>query len=210
MQDPAKLVYYVRLGGVYMLRNLYGRALEVFKTAAERFPDVAEAHYFVAIAARGLAAYDVSEAALRRSLALRPDNADALAQLGFILTEVGRYKEAEETLRRAVSLSGKHFYAHYDLGRLLVKTRRYQEAIPVLERGAEIKAGNPGVHYQLFMAFSRLKLKEESDRELALFKKLEEESKKRRRDEDEIQNVEADVANPAEPPARENPQPKIP
>jgi hypothetical protein len=91
-----------------------------------------------------------------------------------------------------------------------VKTRRYQEAIPVLERGAEIKAGNPGVHYQLFMAFSRLKLKEESDRELALFKKLEEESKKRRRDEDEIQNVEADVANPAEPPARENPQPKIP
>jgi Flp pilus assembly protein TadD len=152
---------------------------------------VAEAHYFVGIAARGSADFAASEAALRKSLALRPDNPDALAQLGFIVGELGRFEEAEKLLRRAAALADKHFYAHYDLGRLLVKTRRYEEAIPVLERGAALKPSNPGVHYQLFMAFSRLKRKEDADRELALFKRLEEERKKRPRDEDDVQNVEA-------------------
>ncbi|HKQ53343.1 MAG TPA: hypothetical protein VJT74_13295, partial [Pyrinomonadaceae bacterium] len=81
--------------------------------------------------------------------------------------------------------------------RMLVKTRRYEEAIPVLKRGAMLKPANPGVHYQLFMAFSRLKRKEDADSELALFKRLEEERKKRPLDDDEAQNVEAGNA-PAE------------
>jgi predicted Zn-dependent protease len=110
-------------------------------------------------------------------------------------------------LRRAVMLSNKHFYANYDLGRLLVKTRRYEEAIPILERGVAIKASNPAVHYQLFMAFSRLKRKAEADRELALFKQLGEEQKHRRRDEDEIQNVEAN-SSPSTP--AQNSSPEIP
>jgi tetratricopeptide (TPR) repeat protein len=71
--------------------------------------------------------------------------------------------------------------AHYDLGRLLIKQRRYDEAIPILERGAMLNARYPGIHYQLFLAFSRLKRKEEAERELVLFKQLEEASKNRRR-----------------------------
>jgi tetratricopeptide (TPR) repeat protein len=181
-QDQEKLVHYVRLGGVLLLLGQNEKALEIFRRGAERFPATAEAHYFVAIAARGRGDYEMAETSLRKSLALQPDNPDALAQLGFVLGERARFAEAEQLLRRALRLSqDKHFMAHYDLGRLLVKQQRYDEAIPILERGATLNARYPGIHYQLFLAFSRLKRKAEADRELVLFKQLEAESKSRRR-----------------------------
>jgi Flp pilus assembly protein TadD len=110
---------------------------------------------------------------------LQPNNVDALAQLGFIVGERARYEEAELLLRRAIKLGDKHFYAHYDLGRLLVKTGRYAEATPLLERAGLLKPNNPDVHYQLFLALVRLKRKDDADREMALFKKLDEQRKLR-------------------------------
>jgi Flp pilus assembly protein TadD len=62
----------------------------------------------------------------------------------------------------------------YDLGRLLVRARRYDEALTFLKRGAELSPDDPGVHYQLFLVYSRVKEKPDADRELALFKRLEE------------------------------------
>ncbi len=55
-----------------------------------------------------------------------------------------------------------------------MKLRRYEEAVPLLTRGVEFNAKDPGVHYQLFLAYSRLKKKDEADRELAEFKRLDE------------------------------------
>jgi tetratricopeptide (TPR) repeat protein len=184
-QDAAQLVYYVRLGGTYMLLVRYDRALDLFQRAAQRFPASAEAEYFVGIAARGFGALEVAETALRKSLALRDGNVDALAQLGFVMGDRGRDAEAEKLLRRAVSLDPRHFYANYELGRLLVRTKRYDDAIAVLAGAAQIRERDPGVHYQLFMAYTRLKRKADADRELAVFKQYDAESKARRGQEDE-------------------------
>ena len=65
-------------------------------------------------------------------------------------------------------------FRSYDLGRLLVRLKRYEEALPILERGATLSGDDPGVHYQLFITYSRLRRKEDADRELATFKRLEE------------------------------------
>jgi Flp pilus assembly protein TadD len=144
--------------------------------------------------------YDVAEASFRRALALEPANSDALAQLGFILGERGQLAEAEQLLRRARALQPGHFYANYDLGRLLVKAGRYDEAIPVLQHAAELRPNNASVHYQLFLAFSRLKRKDEAERELALFRRLDEERKARERSgqatEDEIEDGARDAQSP--------------
>jgi tetratricopeptide (TPR) repeat protein len=179
-QDAAQMVYYVRLGGTYMLLVRYDRALELFQRAAQQFPAAAEAQYFVGIAARGYGTLEVAEAALRKSLALRDGNVDALAQLGFVVGDRGRDAEAEKLLRRAVALEPRHFYASYELGRLLVRTKRYDEAIGVLEGAAKIRARDPGVHYQLFLAYSRLKRNDDAERELIVFKQCDAESKARR------------------------------
>ena len=132
-QDASQLVYYVRLGGTYMLLVRYDRALDLFQRATKQFPASAEAQYFVGIAARGYGALEVAEAALRDG------NVDALAQLGFVVGDRGRDAEAEKLLRRAVSLDPRHFYANYELGRLLVRTKRYEEAIGVLTGAARLR-----------------------------------------------------------------------
>jgi tetratricopeptide (TPR) repeat protein len=100
-----------------------------------------------------------------------------LSNLGYIASQRGENVEAERLLRRAIQLDPKSFPSYHDLGRLLVKLRRYEEALPLLTRGAELNAKDPGVHYQLFLAYSRLKKKEEADRELAEFKRLDEVNK---------------------------------
>jgi tetratricopeptide (TPR) repeat protein len=107
-------------------------------------------------------------------LKLQPDNADAIANLGYIASQRGENVEAERLLRRAIELDPKGFPSYHDLGRLLVKLRRYDEAVPLLLRGIELNAKDPGIHYQLFLAYSRLKKKDEADKELAEFKRLDE------------------------------------
>ena len=82
--------------------------------------------------------------------------------------------EAERLLRRAIQLDPKGYPSYHDLGRLLVKLRRYDEALPLLKRGAELNDKDPGIRYQLFLAYSRLKRKDEADKELAEFKRLDE------------------------------------
>ena len=163
-----------------MLLSAYDRALEVFRGAAERFPESSEVQYFVGIAARGRGDYEAAEGALRKSLSLKADDIDALAQLGFVVGERGRDAEAEGLLRRAVALDARHFYAAYDLGRLLVRLKRYDEALGVLQGVARIRGRDPSVHYQLFIAYSRLKKTADAERELALFKRYDEERKARR------------------------------
>ena len=192
-QDPTQFVYYARLGGVYIALRESDRAFKIFSQGLERFAKLPEAHYFVAISARARGDYDLAESELRKSLALAPANVNALAQLGFILLERDRLTEAEAILRQAIAINDKHFYANYDLGRLLVKSHRYESALPVLQHAATLKPNNSSVHYQLFMALSRLKRKDEADRELATFKQLDE-ARKARPLEGELDD--AEVENP--------------
>ncbi|MFN2406494.1 MAG: tetratricopeptide repeat protein, partial [Pyrinomonadaceae bacterium] len=63
---------------------------------------------------------------------------------------------------------------YHDLGRLLVKLKRYEEAVPLLKRGIELNDKDPGIRYQLFLAYSRLRRKDEAEKELAEFKRLDE------------------------------------
>jgi hypothetical protein len=46
--------------------------------------------------------------------------------------------------------------------------------LPLLKRGVELNDRDPGIRYQLFLAYSRLKQKDEADKELAEFKRLDE------------------------------------
>jgi Flp pilus assembly protein TadD len=62
----------------------------------------------------------------------------------------------------------------------LVRARRYSDALPPLERAAALRREDPGVRYQLFTAYARLGRKDDAERELSLFKRLDEERKRRR------------------------------
>ena len=176
-QDSSKLIYYVRLGGVYLVLDERDKAFDTFQRAVQIFPNEAELQYFVGVAARAQGSFDMAEAAFRKALASEPNNADTLAQLGFLTGERAEFAEAEKLFRRAIVLEPRHFYANYNLGRILVKNRRYAEAVPVLENAISVDANMPEAHYQLFLAYGRLGKKAEADEQLAAFKHLDEEIK---------------------------------
>lgn len=181
-QDPTKPVHHIRFGGVFLLLGNFNQGLNIFQRAAERFPGIAEIHYFTAIAARGTGNYDLVLAELQKALALQPNSADVLALSGAISLDRGNIAEAEKLLRRALAVNQRHFNANHDLGRLLVKTKRYVESLPFLQRAAELKSDNPDVHYQIFLALSRLKRKTDADRELGIYKELREREKMQKPD----------------------------
>jgi hypothetical protein len=47
----------------------------------------------------------------------------------------------------------------------------------VLQRGVILNDKDPGIRYQLFLAYSRLKRKDEGEHELAVFRQLDEATK---------------------------------
>jgi tetratricopeptide (TPR) repeat protein len=158
-------------------RVVINRRAKPFERALARFPENGLLYYFVGYAQRAEGQFDAALKSFQRSIELQPDNAAAYANLGFLNAERGQHAEAERQLRRALALDPENYPATYDLGRLLVRLARYDEALPLLERGAKLSQKDPGTHYQLFLAYSRLKRKADADRELVIFKRLEEERK---------------------------------
>ena len=171
IQDKSKDVYFVRLGGTYLLQSQFNQALTYFQQAAELFPKTAEIRYFLSITLRGLGNYDSAISEVRKSLALK-ETADSNALLGAILFDRNEFAAAEKYLRKAALLNPNHFNSHYDLGRLMVKQQKHAEALLILQKASVLMPNNADVHYQLFLTYSRLKQKANADKELALFKQL--------------------------------------
>jgi tetratricopeptide (TPR) repeat protein len=172
--QDSKLLYYIRLGVANFRAQHYAKARETFNAGLVRFPDNANLYFLLGYVARAEGQYDDAVTAFKRALQMQPDNPDLLGNLGYIASQRGENVEAERLLRRAIALDPNAFPPHHDLGRLLVKLKKYDEALPVLQRGAGLNKQDPGVHYQLFLAYSRLRRTADADKELALFKELDE------------------------------------
>jgi len=172
-QNKTRDVYFIRLGGTYLILKEVEKAFQIFKEAAEYFPRTPEIKYFWAVTARGLGNYDLAISEVRKALILR-ETADSNALLGAILADRDQAAEAQKYLRKAISLNQSHFNSNYDLGRLLVKEKKFAEALPFLQKAATLSPQTPDVHYQLFLIYSRLKRKAEADQEFKLFRQFSE------------------------------------
>ena len=105
---------------------------------------------------------------------------DELYNRALAFSALALHAETVEDLHKFLSLAPQHAKrdeAKFKLGTALVRLKRYDEALTLLKRGAEMSKEDPGVQYQLFLVYSRLKLKPEADAALVQFKKLEAERK---------------------------------
>ncbi|PWC43139.1 tetratricopeptide repeat protein [Azospirillum sp. TSO22-1] len=79
--------------------------------------------------------------AWRAVLALRPDDAEALRQVGMTAYGEARFADAERTLGRLLARSEGDYEANYFLGEALVAQKRPKEAEPFLRRAlAQVQA----------------------------------------------------------------------
>lgn len=68
----------------------------------------------------------------------RPDNVDALAELGNVLTRLGRLEEGLDVDQRLARLAPDNPTVHYNLGCSLALLARNDEALGALEHAVEL------------------------------------------------------------------------
>jgi predicted Zn-dependent protease len=81
---------------------------------------------------------DRAEEAYRKALALQPDFARALNNLGAVHLRGGDREEAEDCFRRAVKASPDYALAHLNLGRVLARSGNAEEALSHLEESLRL------------------------------------------------------------------------
>lgn len=130
-------------GAARHLQELYAY-LASYRARLQRDPRDAEAAYGVATAYLNLYVQhgdvrlrDQAEQALQHVLSIRPADARALYNLGFVRARQGRYPEALELSRRAVQADPQLVLARVNLALLLVRAGQRDEAVAELSVVAE-------------------------------------------------------------------------
>jgi len=123
--------------------------------------------------------YEKAIGFFEQAIALNPQ----LATLHYLLADTilkssdGDLTRAEKYLKRAIELDPKLAPAYVAWGKIYVRTNRYSEAVPLFERAVSLQPDLLEAHYQLGRVLMRLKRPEDANRELEIFKLLNEKQK---------------------------------
>lgn len=100
--------------------------------------------------------YDIAIEAYQKSLAAKPDNADAHNGLGIIYASRGKYAEASIELRSAMAITPAAAYIYNNLGYTYLLEGRNAEALTVLKQASGLDPDNRRVRDNIEIAMQRL------------------------------------------------------
>ena len=149
------------------IRINYGRHLELegdltgaimqYRHAIAQKPWLVQAHYNLGTALLRDGEFAEAEDALVQTLALDPDHADALGNLGLLLlTDARRIQEAGEYFRRAVEAEPQNPVALSNLGTWHFNQENFEQAAAYLEHAVETDPKYTGAWENLALAYARL------------------------------------------------------
>jgi len=92
----------------------------------------------------------------KKVIALRPDNARAVSNLGVLYGILGRHEEAVETCRRAVTMDPREEAAQANLAKSLAKLGRYEEAVTEYRKALVLLPDDVQVMYSMGLALEAL------------------------------------------------------
>ncbi|MDO8964517.1 MAG: tetratricopeptide repeat protein [Coriobacteriia bacterium] len=116
-------------------------------------------------------------AQLDAALKIDPEFPSALSALGLIAMDQEEWPKAEGYWIKLIDILSKGEMAkndqrladaYYDLGTTLVELKRYEEAVTNLKESLRIKRDASPVHYMLSVAYARLGLPEQQQKELEI------------------------------------------
>lgn len=110
-------------------------------------------HYQKAREAQAAHDYPSAIRHYERIVAIRPDLAEAFANLGALYYEVGQREKANTVLRKALALKPGLAGPYFFLGALAFKEHNYKEALPFLEKAQEVDPENALVELYLGYAY---------------------------------------------------------
>ena len=152
LREPGGVAYLLQrlVARSWLVLGQSGRALAVFDTMLQRWPDDA---YGLASRAHLHAQAGRHEQAIADGQALVARHPRASAanwfNLAFLLEAAGRLAEAETAFREALALDPKLDRAWYGLGVTLIRLGRQDDAVAALKRNTELQPMSPFGWYQL-------------------------------------------------------------
>ncbi len=117
------------LGVVCLDRSQLADAVGYLTRAAREHPNEPQVHFHLGTALLGLKLFEQAEPPLRRSLALRPNDAGALNNLGNVLAGRGQHAAAIECYQPVLDTQPDHVQARFNIGRSLAALDRLEEAV---------------------------------------------------------------------------------
>jgi predicted Zn-dependent protease len=149
-------------GFILMQVKLYG-SYESPKEAEPKFRDWFEkpetramAYYGTGLMRRRQRLMDEAVKSFKSAIALRPDLAPILVELGETYFEMGELDKAQQVLNSALTLEPDQPVALYALGRCQLEQGQVAEASKQLARAAQINDRLPSIHYYLGLAYGKM------------------------------------------------------
>ena len=129
------------------LINLYSqgqlqRALQEAETLAQQFPQSAILLNIKGAVLKGLGQFDASVEAYNKSLAIKPDYAEAHNNMGVTLKDQDKLEEAIEAYNKALAIKPDYAEAYNNMGIALQEKGKLEEAIEAYNKSLAIKPDN--------------------------------------------------------------------
>jgi protein O-mannosyl-transferase len=165
-------------GMTFQQTKMYRDAPTLYRATLARSPDSWIAHNNLGKELLGdKARHPAAIAHFEHALALRPDYAEALTNLGLALTQSNRSREAIPYLERSVRLRPDVYQAHNNLGIALASSGRAADAVRSFERAAALNPRLPNIHENWAKALLLLGRRAEADEHFALAARLRQPAK---------------------------------
>src|SRR5947209_13505376 len=131
--------------------------------------------------------FDSAAGEFRSELDVRPGNPHAIYHLGYTLLLKGDLPNSVPLLREAVRAMPENEIAHFELGRALLQQGDAVGAITDLETATKLAPDHDAAYFQLSQAYRRAGRMQEAGQALAVYQKLIESNRQKKRETLEIE-----------------------
>ncbi|HTP64119.1 MAG TPA: tetratricopeptide repeat protein [Geobacteraceae bacterium] len=189
--QPDRIDPYLHLAGLYEAMERYGDGLKVLLDIEKRFPADAALQFRIGILYDKMGNKDASIEHMKKTLALAPDDAQALNYLGYTYAEMGtNLEEAEKYLTKAVSLKPDEGFIIDSLGWVYFKLKRYDDAVKQLEKAVSLLSDDTTVMGHLADAYAA---KHEWNKALKIYRQILKQEPERKDIAEKIKKIKAET-----------------
>jgi tetratricopeptide (TPR) repeat protein len=174
-KNDALALYY--LGSTWMDRARFDEARAQFAQYVALRPDDPAGHCALGMTLAALERTEEARAQFERSIALDSTQSEAYYRLGLLEMNAGDYDAAARDLHQALEHKPNDAGALTALGRVEFERRHYPEAMTLLQQAVSQDDSLEEAHYYLGLTLARMGRKDESNAQLEIAARLEQEQK---------------------------------
>lgn len=138
-----------QLGASIGKENTHPETLQVFDRLRQKYSDIAASHLTYAKLSYRAEKFEEALSGIESTLAIEPDNSDALILQNRIYLNTGRSDLALASMAKLAEAKPEDASIHLDYARMLVQVKRYPEALDAFSRVMELLPQDTNLIYSV-------------------------------------------------------------